>query len=142
MKKITSTNELLKRLENAKKNSELESIVTKTAPVQTFPEYIEEKRKEVGISPAELIEKAQLQRNYGYQVLNGIRHPGRDKVIALCLAMKLPLSDVQRALAIAEEGTLYPKKSRDSVLIFCIHQKMSVMETNDLLAERKEATLQ
>lgn len=91
--------------------------------------------------PAELIERAHLQRNYGYQILNGTKRPGRDKVIALCLALHLSFEETQRALTISKEGILYPKNLRDSVLIFSIHQKLSVMDTNALLDERGEAPL-
>lgn len=139
-----STNELLKRLNNVDSVSALGEFIENTSKHHlhlTFPAYLEIHRKKAGITPARLIESAQIQRNYGYQILNGTKHPGRNKVIALCLALKLPFEEVQRALTIAKEGILYPKNPRDSILIFCINKSLSVMESNELLDIRREELL-
>ena len=144
MNQQPTTEELLKRLKNIKTESALYTYTlenTDYSLITSFPEYLESCRKSVGITAAQLIESAQIQRNYGYQILNVTKHPGRNKVIALCLALHLSYEEVQRALTLAKEGSLYPKNSRDSVLIFCINKKMSVMETNDLLDIRGEELL-
>lgn len=141
---IPTTDELLKRLQSADTISALndyEQATAKYALVTTFSEFIESHRCKADMTPAQLIESAQIQRNYGYQILNGTKNPGRNKVIALCLALSLSYEEVQRALTIAKEGILYPKNSRDSVLIFCINKRMSVMETNELLDARGEELL-
>lgn len=144
MNQQPTTEELLKRLKNIKTESALDTYTlenTDYSLITSFPEYLESCRKSAGITAAQLIESAQIQRNYGYQILNGTKHPGRNKVIALCLALHLSYEEVQRALTLAKEGSLYPKNSRDFVLIFCINKKMSVMETNDLLDIRGEELL-
>ncbi len=142
--KTLSTNELLKRLNNVDSITALEEYMDYTSKYHlqlTFPAYLEMHRKKAGITPAQLIESAHIQRNYGYQILNVTKNPGRNKVIALCLALKLPFDEVQRALTIAKEGILYPKNPRDSILIFCINKSLSVMESNELLDVRKEELL-
>lgn len=139
-----STNDLLKRLNSATSVSDLEKYNEETAQyslVTSFTEYIEMYRKMTGISVAQLIADAEIQRNYGYQILNGTKKPGRNKVIALCLALKMSLEDTQRALTLAKEGILYPKNARDSIIIFCINKKMSVIETNELLDEKEQELL-
>lgn len=139
-----TTNDLLKRLNSATSVSDLEKYNEETAQyslVTSFTEYIEMYRKMTGISVAQLIADAEIQRNYGYQILNGTKKPGRNKVIALCLALKMSLEDTQRALTLAKEGILYPKNTRDSIIIFCINKKMSVMETNELLDEKAQELL-
>lgn len=128
---ITSTREL--RIFN----TTLESKYQNTS----FSTYISEQISASRLSPAELIQKAELQRNYGYQLLNGTRKPGRNKVISLALALKLPFSEVQRALTIAGEGSLYPKVKRDSIIIFAINKQFSVSDTNELLFKSGEDTL-
>ena len=139
-----TTDELMKILNSMDGLSELEAyaqITVKETSDTTFPEYIGHRMEDAGMSLSQLICEAQVQRNYGYQILNGTRKPGRDKVIALCMALKLPLSEVQRALTIAQAGVLYPKHRRDSIVIFCINNGMSVLETNDLLDQLGEAIL-
>jgi len=141
---IPTTDELLKRLNSIDSESALDNFtgnVAKMNPVISFPEYISNHLQQKNMTPAELIRNAQIQRNYGYQILNGTKHPGRDKIIALCLALALSLDEVQRALTIEKEGVLYPKNRRDSVLIFCINKHMCVLDTNELLYKTGEKTL-
>ncbi len=140
--KIPTTDELLKRLNSIETLTALDRYVKDAAGLSmTFAEYLEKCLADSPLTPSELIHNAQIQRNYGYQILNGTRNPGRDKVISLCLALSLSLEDVQRALVLAKEGSLYPKNSRDAILIFCINRHMSVLDTNLLLDERGEAPL-
>lgn len=139
-----TTDELLKRLNSAKTISDLDNFAEETSkyPLNTtFTEYMEMHRANADILPAQLIADANIQRNYGYQILNGTKNPSRNKVIALCLSLKMSLEDTQRALTLAKEGILYAKNTRDSIIIFCINKKMSVLETNDLLDNKNQELL-
>ena len=111
------------------------------AAVSTFPEYLNEQMIAHNITAANLIAAAQIQRNYGYQILDGRRSPSRDKVISLCLALKLDLLETQRALTLTKNGQLYSKSKRDSILIFAIEKKLSVIDANALLEELGEPSL-
>lgn len=139
-----STDELLNRLNNTSTIAALDKYTQEISLHKTsvsFSQYLNNCLSDSGMSPAQLIESAQIQRNYGYQILNGSKNPGRNKIIALCLALSLPLEEVQRALTLAKEGILYPKNPRDSILIFCINNHVSVTDTNLLLDSRGESTL-
>lgn len=138
------TDELMHLLQDTRTTAQLQTYTDTLAEqttLQTFPEYLNSKMIERTISPAELIAAAQIQRNYGYQILNGTRNPSRDKVLALCLALGLDLSETQRALTLAQFGQLYPKNRRDSIFIFSINKKLSVLQVNELLDEMKEELL-
>lgn len=139
-----TTDELLKRLNNTSSIPALDEYTQELSdqkPVLSFSQYINDCLRNSGLTPSQLIESAQIQRNYGYQILNGTKNPGRNKIIALCLALSLPLENVQRALTLAKEGILYPKNPRDAILIFCIKNKVSVIDTNLLLDSRGETPL-
>ena len=60
---------------------------------------------------------------------DGRRSPSRDKVISLCLALKLELPETQRALTLTKNGQLYSKNKRDSILIF----EMCIRDSNSIL---------
>ena len=140
-----TTTELLHILNSATRTSGLlsytEHLAVPDASI-TLTSYFSEKLAEKAATASEVIRASQIQRNYGYQILNGQKKPGRDKVIALCLALSLSLDETQKALTISGDGLLYPRKCRDSILIFCINKKLSVSETNELLYEMKEESLQ
>ena len=82
-----------------------------------------------------------LPRTYAYQILRGPKNPGREKVLALCLAAKMDYEETQRALALADAGKLYSRRKEDSIIIFALEQKLSVLQTNELLYEECGLTL-
>lgn len=107
----------------------------------SFAEYMNAKISESKMSVASIIQNAQIQRNYGYQILNGSKNPGRNKVIAFSLTLHFSLEDTQRALTLAGESVLYSKNKRDSILIFSLQKGLSVQQTNELLFELQENIL-
>ena len=139
-----TTDELLKILSSVDSESSLHSFSDELDRYErrgSFSEYLSEKMQEKDISPGKLWELSSIQRNYGYQILNGSKAPGRDKVIALCLSLKLSLEETQRALALANAGALYARRKRDSILIFSLNKGLSVMDTNILLFDFSEKPL-
>ncbi|MCI9216583.1 MAG: XRE family transcriptional regulator [Dorea sp.] len=139
-----TTNELLKILSSIDSKATLQTFSEELRHSEkplSFSEFLFKKIQEKGFTPGRLWEEAQIQRNYGYQILNGTKAPGRDKVLALCLSLNLSLEETQRALALANAGALYPRRKRDSILIFSLEKSLSVPDTNILLFDFSEELL-
>lgn len=139
-----TTHELLKILSSINSTDTLHTFSDELINSEkniTFSEYLSKKMQEKNVSPGQLWNRSLIQRNYGYQILDGRKTPGRDKVIALCLSLQLSLEETQRALALANAGALYPRRKRDSILIFSLEKGLSVMDTNTLLFDFSEETL-
>lgn len=140
-----TTQELLKILHTTRSVSELQNYAENlpfNSGFHTFSEYLCHILRERGITESTLIHDSQIQRTYAYQILNGTKNPGRDKVIALCLAAHMNFEETQRALTLADLGQLYPRRHRDSILIFALEQGLDVQQTNELLFEEKEEILE
>lgn len=99
--------------------------------------YINAILTEKGMSIADMQKKSCIDRTYIYQIMDGSKHPGRDKIIAMAIACGMTLPECQRALEIAQQGILYAKDRRDSLIIYAINKKMSIMDLNSLLEEYK-----
>lgn len=139
-----TTGELMQLLSSAKNISDLKQYTDALADMTssvTFPEYLNELMHARGVTASKLISAAQIQRNYGYQILDGRRSPSRDKVISLCLALKLELPETQRALTAHKKRTALFQKQTDSILILHFGKKLSVIVTNVLLEEMNEPVL-
>lgn len=142
-KNIKKTADIDKILGNVSSISQLEDYLV-NVPIPEFDsigEYLEYMLVEKGLEKAMVIKESDIQRNYGYQIFSGIKQPGRNKLIALALAMGLTLEETQRGLSIAKEGKLYSKDKRDSIIIYSINKKQTVLETNNLLFEMGEELL-
>ncbi len=135
-----NTSELLDHLKNTTDIKALENYIDSinNCNYTDFAKYIINKCNEKGIKKSTLIHNACISRTYGYQILNGDKHPSRDKIIKLCISAKLNLDETERALAIAKVGKLYAKDPRDSAIIFAINKGLSVMDTNDFLFNLNE----
>lgn len=92
-------------------------------------------------SNRELIARSGIERTYYYQIINGTRQPGRDKVLLLSLAAKLTLKETQRSLELCNLGVLYPRRRRDAIISFAINHHLSVADTQELLLNFKELPL-
>ncbi len=100
-----------------------------------FSAYIKAVISKKGMSIAELQRECSIDRNYIYQIMDGSKKPGRDKIIAIAIGCRMSLPECQRALAIAQEGALYAKSRRDSLIIYAITNKKSIMDLNVSLNE-------
>ena len=105
-------------------------------------EYLSSLLTEKKLSKREVIEASQLNREYAYHIFSGTRkNPSRPKLLALAIAMRLNLGEVQYLLRYAKQSPLYPRNPWDSTIIFAVEQKLSVMETNELLHQLGETEL-
>lgn len=136
--KKSSTDDLLKTLSNIDSTTELlkfQNELKKEGVPGSFCEYISSLAAEHCLAKSELIAASGIDRTYGYQILDGRRRAGRDRVLALCLAAQCSLDQAQRCLTLAGHGRLYAREPRDSAIIYAVEKHRSVIETNSLLDE-------
>ena len=140
---MKETTELLNILKNAKDMDSLNSYLNSLEDNQpeSLSSYLRHLIKEKAVKPSEIIKKSRIERTYFYQILNGRKNPGRDKIIAIALALELSLEETQRMLEISREGVLYAQSKRDSILIFAINRRYSLIDTNELLNRHGESEL-
>ncbi|MBP5655703.1 MAG: helix-turn-helix transcriptional regulator [Clostridiales bacterium] len=134
-----NTNDLMAKLKTTDDTAELDRYLEQIRDryPKDLSSYIKTILEEKGMSIADMQKKSGIDRTYIYQIMDGRKNPGRDKIIAMAVACRMTLPECQRALEIAQEGILYPKGRRDSVIIYAVCNKMNVMELNGLLEEYK-----
>lgn len=89
------------------------------------------------IDVTDAIKRSNLDRGYAYQILNGRKpHPGKYKLVMLCMCIGMKLKDIQRALTISGCAVLYPKIDLDAALIVCINNEYnSAIQVNEFLSK-------
>lgn len=101
----------------------------------SFREYFFSLDKVAAQDEKELQKKSGIERTYFSHIRSGIKNPGRDKVLRLCIAAGLSEDETRRALESASLPAWYAKDRRDAVIRFAIRKHLSVMDTNLLLDE-------
>ncbi len=135
-----STTELLNILKKTKDISNFvnnEELISK----QNLSAYLDKLIKQKHLKKSDIIKKSGLDRSYAYDIFAGKKVPSRDKVLALCFAMKLDIEEIQALLKSTGYAILYPRMKRDSILLFAIQEKKSLYDTNMLLYEMHQECL-
>lgn len=96
--------------------------------------YINEK----GVPHTEIIRKLNVERSYGYQLLNGRRVPTREQIVKIGLIMKLSFEEVQRLLKIAGKETLYARNLTDARIIYSLEQKLEYDKACEFIWEEEK----
>ncbi|MBN2557797.1 MAG: helix-turn-helix domain-containing protein [Clostridia bacterium] len=86
-----------------------------------------------GSTPPKVIRAAGIEKSYLYQILNGKRQPGRDKLLRIAFSLGLDIIETDRLLKIANKGILYTRDIRDASIIFCLNNKYSLDKSQQLL---------
>ena len=106
-----------------------------------LPQYLKELLHRCKRRKSMVIRSSCLNPSYAYQIFSGLKHPTRDKFIAILIATKLPLEEIQKSLKLFGYASLYAKNKRDAYIIYAIGQQMNVMQCNILLSNHDEAAL-
>ena len=108
---------------------------------RTLPEYLEQLLEQKQLRRADVVRAAGLNETFGYQIFKGQRHPSRDKVLQLALAMRCTLVETNRLLKAAGANELYCKDRRDAIMIFCIDRGYTRAQVDEELYRLGERTL-
>ena len=80
-----------------------------------------------------IINRADISYTYFYDILKGKKHPSRDILIKICIAMELPVKTCQKALAVYDWAPLTATIHRDSIILYAITHNLNLNETQELL---------
>ncbi len=139
------------------KRPDTDLLVSALESTETYEDFLIENKEFMGVdnitvalrklsaksdaTPLNIINNANLDRAYGYQIFNGTRKPSRDKLIQIAVGMKLSLEDSNYLLKCGQKLPLYAKSQRDAIVIYALAHKMTVIELNELLDENEQQPL-
>ncbi len=98
-----------------------------------FPEMIEKLLEENGANRAELIWALNLDRNYGYQILNGIRKPTRRQIAQIGLYFGLDCDRLNKLLTLGNRSVLYARRPEDAKILYCLEHKMEYFKACEFI---------
>lgn len=79
---------------------------------------------ENGITRADLIRRLNVDRNYGYQLLNGTRVPTRNCLIRIALLLELDIERFQSLLKTGKKKPLYVRDLFDARVFYAVKHRM------------------
>ena len=124
------TSELEEKLNNTEVFDE--EMIEENAPPEladVLSKYIDEKE----INKADVIRMLNVDRNYGYQMLNGTRTPTRNCLIQISLILKLGTDQISYLLRLAGKSPLYVRNIVDARVFYAVKHNMDYYEAVDFI---------
>ncbi len=100
---------------------------------ESLSELLDRLLKDKGLKKIDIIKESEISEVYAYQIFSGVRIPDRKKLLALAIAMKLGIDEIQTLLKSAGYPPLYVKLPFDSIVLYGICKDLTVIEINDML---------
>ena len=94
-------------------------------PPPEFSIYLQELLKEKSVKRSTLIRALNVDRNYGYQMMNGTRTPTRVQILHIAVYCKFDTKQTQRLLNLAGREALYVRRPEDAKTMHCLEPRWS-----------------
>ena len=109
-----------------------EELIESSAPpklADVLGKYIDENE----LNKSDIIRILNVNRNYGYQILNGTRIPTRNCLIQICLILKLDTDRINYLLRLAGKPPLYVRNIVDARVFYAVKHNLDYTEAVDLI---------
>lgn len=109
-----------------------EDLIEDNAPPklhELLNHYINEKN----MTKAEVIRKLNIDRNYGYWILNGSRNPTRNCLIQLSLILGLNVEQINYLMRLAGKSPLYVRNAADARVFYAVNHRMDYFDAIDFI---------
>lgn len=109
-----------------------EEMIENNAPPELhvlLNKYISDKK----MTKADVIRKLNIDRNYGYWILNGTRTPTRNCLIQLSIMLGLDVEQIDYLLRLAGKAPLYVRNIVDARVFYAVKHNMSYFDAIDFI---------
>lgn len=109
-----------------------EEMIENNAPPELHAmlnEYIANKK----MTKADVIRKLNIDRNYGYLILNGKRIPTRNCLIRLSIILGLNVEQIDYLLRLAGKSPLYVRNVVDAKVFYAVKHHMEYFDAIDFI---------
>lgn len=136
-----STELLQAELKNAEKPEDFFAANETALKEKSVAQYLNEMLLKYRMDVGDVARRAELG-NYAYQIFDGKKNAGREKLIQLAFGFPLTLEETQRLLRCGSHSELYVKSKREAYLMYALGKAYSLQEANELLFKNDEKTFE
>lgn len=104
-----------------------EELISSNPPPR-LSDYLDLLLKEKDINRSQLITALNVERSYGYQILNGTRVPTRENILKIAIYSHFSIKQTQRLLTLADRCELYVRRPLDAKIVYCLEHKLAYKE--------------
>lgn len=135
------TDVLYNELKKAKDPSAFLEANSKEMQEIGVSDYLNELMEKYRIKIPDIIARVNIAASYVYQIFEGNRNAGRDKLIQIAIAIRTTVDEADRLLHAGGYCELYVRSRRDALIMFSMDKGFDVIQTNELLEKNGEKLL-
>ena len=139
--KAKKTTELLRDLKKSRKFADYLKKNGAELRNHEFTETINRLFQSQGQSKAMIARAAGTSEAYLYQIFSGARVPSRNRLLCICIGMRVPVEDTQLLLRQCGYAPLYVRDKRDAAILYGLMHGSELSAVSDLLFENGEEPL-
>lgn len=114
----------------------------KNLKARTVPQYLNEMLIKYDVEKSDVVRRSGLTGTYAYQIFDGKKSGGRDKLIQLAFGFPLNLEETQHLLRFGGHDELYVKRKREAYVMYALEKGYDINKVNELLEENAEETFE
>lgn len=109
---------------------------------KSIPEYLNDMLIKYDMEKSDVVRRSGLSGTYAYQIFDGKKSAGREKLIQLAFGFPLNLEETQRLLRFGGHNELYVKKKREAFIMYALEKGYELDHVNELLYQNDEKTFE
>lgn len=109
---------------------------------KSVPEYLNDMLIKYDMEKSDVVRRSGLSGTYAYQIFDGKKSAGREKLIQLAFGFPLNLEETQRLLRFGGHNELYVKKKREAFIMYALEKGYELDRVNELLYQNEEKTFE
>lgn len=137
-----STELLQFELKNAKNPEEFFEKNLHVLNGKTVQKFLTEMLIKYDVEKNAVVVRSGLSGTYPYQIFDGKKTAGRDKLLQLAFGFPLTLEETQHLLKYGGHNELYVKVKRDAYIMFALEKGYDIYKLNELLFDCGEKTFE
>ena len=141
-KEEKSTEFLQSELKQAKSLEQFIQENEQNLKAKSIPEYLNDMLIKYDMEKSDVVRRSGLSGTYAYQIFDGKKSAGRDKLIKLAFGFPLSLEETQRLLRFGGHNELYVKKKREAFVMYALEKEYNIDQLNELLYHNEEETFE
>lgn len=141
-KEEKSTEFLQSELKQAKSLEQFIQENEQNLKAKSIPEYLNDMLIKYDMEKSDVVRRSGLSGTYAYQIFDGKKSAGRDKLIQLAFGFPLSLEETQRLLRFGGHNELYVKKKREAFVMYALEKEYNIDQLNELLYQNEEETFE
>lgn len=110
--------------------------------VKTVPEFLNDMLIKYDMEKSDVVRRSGLSGTYAYQIFDGKKNAGREKLLQLAFGFPLNLEETQRLLKFGGHNELYVKKKREAFIMYALGKGYNIDQLNEILYQNGEETLE